>query len=410
MLPVSQAEARILDLINPLQTLETVTLREANRRILGETVVSGQDFPYWPNSAMDGYAVQWQDVAQASPDQPVSLTIIEEIPAGQEPQRILNTGQAARIFTGAKLLQGADTVVMQEQTQRQGDQVLILSAPPKKGHFVRSPGEYCQKGGRLLTAGMRLQAPELAVLATAQVRQVPVYRRPQVAIFSTGDELISVEETLTGAKIVDSNQYALAAFVENQGAIPVHLGIVPDDPDRLKHTMAQAIASADLVLSTGGVSVGDHDYVEKLLAELGGEIVIRSVPMKPGKPLTVAKFANGCVYFGIPGNPVSALVSCWRFVQPAIAKLSGLAAPWSPVWVKAQTQTSLTSDGQRETYLWGRVQFSATGDLTFQIAPGSHSSGNLINLAQANALAVLPIGTTAIAPLATVHLLLPQGL
>ncbi|MFM7577141.1 MAG: molybdopterin molybdotransferase MoeA, partial [Microcystaceae cyanobacterium] len=245
----------------------------------------------------------------------------------QEPQRILNTGQAARIFTGAKLPQGADTVVMQEQTQRQGDQVLILSAPPKKGHFVRSPGEYCQKGGRLLTAGMRLQAPELAVLATAQVSQVPVYRRPQVAIFSTGDELISVEETLTGAKIVDSNQYALAAFVENQGAIPLPFGIVPDDPDRLKHTMAQAIASADLVLSTGGVSVGDYDYVEKLLAELGGEIVIRSVPMKPGKPLTVAKFANGCVYFGIPGNPVSALVSCWRFVQPAIAKLSGLAAP-----------------------------------------------------------------------------------
>ncbi len=410
MLSVSQAEARILELVHPLKTVETVTLREANRRVLGQTVVSVQDFPYWPNSAMDGYAVQWEDVAQATPHQPDRLTITEEIPAGQEPQRVLLKGQAARIFTGAKLPQGADTVIMQEQTQCQGDQVLILSAPSQKGHFVRSQGEYCQKGENLLEAGIRLQAPELAVLATAQVSQVSVYRRPQVAIFSTGDELIAVEQTLTGAKIVDSNQYALAAFVENQGAIPVSLGIVPDDPDRLKSTMAQAIVSADLVLSTGGVSVGDYDYVEKLLAELGGEIVIRSVAMKPGKPLTVAKFANGCVYFGIPGNPVSALVSCWRFVQPAIAKLSGLSAPWSPVWVKAQTQTRLTSDGQRETYLWGRVQCSSTGDLTFAIAPGSHSSGNLINLAQANALAVLPIGTKEIASQETITLLLPQGL
>ena len=410
MLPVSQAEALILEHLTPLTTLETVPLVQAHRRILGASVISTRDFPDWANSAMDGYAVKFSDVKVASPDRPITLSITEDIPAGQEPQFSLGSGQAARILTGAKLPQGADTVIMQENSQRSGPQVTILAAPPHPGHFVRDRGEYCRQGDELLKRGIRLQAPELAILATAQVSQVSVYRRPQVALFSTGDELITVDQTLTGAKIVDSNQYALTAFVESLGAIPVPLGIVPDDPQALKTTMKKAITSADMVLSTGGVSVGDYDYVEKLLEELGGQILIRSVAMKPGKPLTVAQFANGCLYFGIPGNPVSALVCCWRLVQPALKKLSGLQAPWSPTWVKGKTQSLLKSDGQRETYCWGRVSLDEAGEFCFQVASGSHSSGNLMNLAQTNALAVLPIGIKEIAPHETVTLLLPNAL
>ncbi|MFM7574653.1 MAG: molybdopterin molybdotransferase MoeA, partial [Snowella sp.] len=197
---------------------------------------------------------------------------------------------------------------------------------------------------------------------------------------------------LEPGQIIDSNQFALMSFVQGQGAIPLNLGIVADDRDRLRETMSQAINKADMVLSTGGVSVGDYDYVEELLKELGGEILIQSVAIKPGKPLTVAKFANGCIYFGIPGNPVSALVSCWRFVQPALKKLSGLAHPWRPNFIKARTKNSLKTDSKRETYLWGKVQWDDHGNAQFQVASGSHSSGNLINLAQTNCLACLAQG------------------
>jgi molybdopterin molybdotransferase len=341
---------------------------------------------------MDGYAVKFEDVQGATPNQPVVLTVIEEIPAGRKPQLTLRSQQAARIFTGAMLPTGADTVVMQENTTSQGDRVSILIAPSKPQMFVRKKGEYAEAGKILLAKGTMIKEPEMAILATAQKNEVTVYRRPLVAIFSTGDELISPDKTLEPGQIIDSNQFALTSFLQGQGAIPLNLGIVADDRDRLRETMNQAINRADLVLSTGGVSVGDYDYVEELLKELGGEILIQSVAIKPGKPLTVARFANGCIYFGIPGNPVSALVSCWRFVQPALKKLSGLANPWRPNFIKARTKNSLKTDSKRETYLWGKVHWDDQGNAQFQGASGSHSSGNLINLAQTNCLACLPQG------------------
>jgi molybdopterin molybdotransferase len=390
MLTVNQAESLILDIISPLDQTEICPLKNVFNRVLAESVSSDLDFPYWDNSAMDGYAVKFEDVQRATPAQPIVLTVIEEIPAGRKPQLTLRSQQAARIFTGAMLPAGADTVVMQENTQAQGDRVSILIAPSNPQMFVRKKGEYAEAGKILLAKGTTIREPEMAILATAQKTEVTVYRRPLVAIFSTGDELISPDQTLEPGQIIDSNQFALASFLQGQGAMTLNLGIVADNRDRLRETMSQAINEADLVLSTGGVSVGDYDYVEELLKELGGEILIQSVAIKPGKPLTVAKFANGCIYFGIPGNPVSALVSCWRFVQPALKKLSGLTHPWRPSFIKARTNNSLKPDSKRETYLWGKVNWDDLGNAQFQVASGSHSSGNLINLAQTNCLAYLP--------------------
>ncbi|NEQ28730.1 MAG: molybdopterin molybdenumtransferase MoeA, partial [Microcoleus sp. SIO2G3] len=177
------------------------------------------------------------------------------------------------------------------------------------------------------------------------------------------------------------------------------LGIVPDRPDALKAAIEQAISCADLVISSGGVSVGDYDYVDRILSELGAELHVRSVAVKPGKPLTVATFAadeHAVLYFGLPGNPVSALVSFWRFVEPALRKLSGLPDGWRPLFVQGRTRQELRSDGKRESYLWGHVRLVA-GEYEFELAGGSHSSGNLINLAATNGLAVVPIDRTQIA-------------
>ncbi|MBD2123342.1 gephyrin-like molybdotransferase Glp [Trichocoleus sp. FACHB-262] len=402
MLPVKQAEALILSLVNPLspaQDTEVLDLLSASQRILAAAVTSALDFPHWDNSAMDGYAVRFADVQSCKAEQLATLEIVEEIPAGYQPQQTIQSGQAARILTGAMMPAGADTVVMQERTQRQGDRVTILEAPEFQA-FVRQRAAFYQAGTTLLHPGIQLNAPEIAVLAAAQCAQVSVYRRPRVAILSTGSELVAPDQPLQPGQIVDSNQYALAALVQQLGAEPLLLGVIPDEPEALKSAIAQAITTADVVLSSGGVSVGDYDYVDEILATLGAEIHIRAVAIKPGKPLTVATFAapqaRSVLYFGLPGNPVSALVTFWRFVQPALRKLSGLAQGWEPTFIKARTQQDLRSDGKRESYLWGHLQL-LDGDYEFRLAGGSHSSGNLINLVQTNALAMLPVGQTAIA-------------
>ncbi|MBE9181037.1 molybdopterin molybdotransferase MoeA [Oculatella sp. LEGE 06141] len=409
MLPASQAESLILDLVQPLhlqRDSETVHLMAASGRILATEVVGTLDFPHWDNSAMDGYAVRYADVQGCSAEQPAVLDIVEEIPAGYQPQKTVQPGQAARILTGSMMPSGADTVVIQEETTRDGDRVSILS-PPRSNAFVRHQAEFYRAGTPLLSAGLELAAPDIAVLAAAQVPTVTVYRRPRVALLSTGSELVGPDQPLHPGQIVDSNQYALAALVASAGAEPVCLGIVPDQPEPLKAAIARAIATADMVLSSGGVSVGDYDYVDRILAELGATLHIRAVAVKPGKPLTVATFSrqdpgttaeepSQILYFGLPGNPVSALVSFWRFVQPALRKLSGLSSSWSPVVVKGRSHHELRSDGKRETYFWGQL-YLADGEYEFHRAGGSLSSGNLINLAQTNGLAILPVGHTRVA-------------
>jgi molybdopterin molybdotransferase len=321
------------------------------------------------------------------------LQIVSEIPAGVAPTKTIAAGQAARIFTGAMLPTGADTIVIQENAQRTGDELQIIKPANALGEFVRQRGSFAEVGDILLARGIRLMPASIAVLAAAQYPQVLVYRRPRVAILSTGNELVQPGDILAPGQIVDSNQYALAALVQQWGGEPICLGNAPDEPMELAAAMQRAIDCADLVLSTGGVSVGDYDYVDRVLAELGGQIHITAVAVKPGKPLTVATFERNnrqVMYFGLPGNPVSALVSCWRFIYLGFQQIAGIADARLS-WIEAVTTVNLRSDSKRESYLWGQVEINNNRQ-EFTPVAGGHNSGNLINLARANALAMLPVG------------------
>ena len=457
MLSVTAAETLIQSLVislaaqDPATAIEQVPLSQAFQRILAQPVSSPLDFPHWDNSAMDGYAIRYEDVcpedirpedirpedmrskegneAIVRESQGLSqnlseglsegLKVIETIAAGVSPQFPLKPGEAARIFTGAILPPGADTIVPQEATERQDDRLYVREPPARRGAFVRKQGDFYQAGSPLLAAGLRIGSADLAVLAAAQCYSIPVYRPLRVAIFSTGNELVPPDyadsedsnlkysnlkygdlkygNPLPPGKIVDSNQIALISAVQRLGAIALPWGIVPDDPLLLKKTIADILPQVDVILSSGGVSVGDYDYVEAILEELGATLAIRSVAVKPGKPLTIATFphfANTPIYFGLPGNPVSSLVSFWRFVQPALEKMSGLNPLPRPYFKTGYTTQVLESDGQRETYLWGRAEWQegASPGYWFTPARGSKSSGNLIHLSQANALAKLAVG------------------
>jgi molybdopterin molybdotransferase len=397
MLTIPEAEALVWYLLPPLDTeadLELLDLRSAAGRILAKTITSPSDFPAWDNSAMDGYAIRSADLAEATSEHPVLLGLGEEISAGQIPQTPLVAGTAARIFTGAMLPAGANAIVMQEETQARADRVEFRTTAPV-GQFVRRQGSYCHAGDRLLSAGQLLQPQDVAVLATVQCTQVPVFRRLRVAILSTGNELVAPGMPQQVGQIVDSNQFALAALVERSNCIAEPQGILSDDPDLIRQAI-QTCNAADVILSTGGVSVGDYDYVDRILIELGATLHVRSVAVKPGKPLTVATLPRSdqerpLLYFGLPGNPVSSVVSFWRFVQPALLRLSGRSDGWQPQRVTGVTTVALKGDRRRETCVWGRATWEAEG-YRFTPAGGQQISGNLINLAGTNALAILPAG------------------
>ena len=430
MLSVSEAEARILKLCVPFggpEDCEPVPLLAGRGRVLAQAVLATRDVPHWDNSAMDGYAVRSPD-CQSSDTAPQltapQLTIIDEVPAGTDAPQELHGGQAARIFTGGVLPAGADAVVMQEETERQGDRVIIKAAV-KAGQFVRKQGDYCRAGDPILSPGIRLGPAELAIAAANQTAELPVFRQPKVAILSTGNELVTVEQPLKPGQIVDSNRYALAAFVEQLGAIAVPLGIVDDSREGVTQAVRVAIAQADVVLSTGGVSVGDYDFVEDVLGELGATVAVRKVAIKPGKPLTVAQFSaetlNGLalggeertqpvVYFGLPGNPVSALVGCWRFVAPALRTIAGRSPEAvRPQSVQAIAQAPLGGAGKRDNYLWGILRCT-DGGYEFQPASGHHNSANLINLAGTTGLAIVPAGIAGIPAGQSVQVMVIQEL
>jgi molybdopterin molybdotransferase len=409
VLSVAQVEAILAGLV-PRRTeadRDWVPLDQAIGRVLAQAVRGRADNPLWDNSAMDGYAVRAADWA-TEPDA-LTLTIVDEIPAGAVPNCAIGPGQAARIFTGAMLPEGADTIVMQEDCHQEGNRVTIefhdANRWPDVGAFVRQRGAFYRAGDELLEAGVTIGAAELALLAAVLVTEVPVWRRLRVALFSTGDELRSIgsltaDPKLAPGQLVDTNRPALAALLGELGVEVVDLGIVADDRESLRDRMSQAIGpevNADLILSSGGVSVGDYDYVDELLVELGAEIAVKSVAMRPGKPLTVATFSDpqsrSRLYIGLPGNPVSSLVGFWRFVAPTLAKMGGQSGELQ--WRSARTDQPLKG-APREVYLWGRIHWDETGDppgYRFAVAGGSHSSGNLINLGQTNALACLSPGT-----------------
>jgi molybdopterin molybdotransferase len=397
MIPVNVAEELILKLVQPFNSecdMEQVDLFDALGRILAVDVVSDLDFPHFSNSAMDGYAFRHRDLEKFT-----ELAIAPlDIPAGSSTPQSLEPGQCARILTGGMIPVGADTVVMQEDVDKISKENYIkFKSIPKLGEYVRDRGAFYQAGSPLVQAGSKLTSTEIGAIAAAHCPQVSVYRQPKVAILSTGSELVDLDSKypLQPGQIVDSNQYALAVLVRQVGAIALPMGIVPDRKAALSAAMIDAIASADIVISSGGVSVGDYDYVEMLLAEIGATIHIHAVAIKPGKPLTVATVSGDqqTLYFGVPGNPVSAMVSFWRFIAGAIAKLSGAHSSfWQPQFVSAIATEDLHAQGKRETYLWGNLTWQ--GDrYTFQPVD-NFSSGNLISMIGTNSLAVLRVNQT----------------
>jgi molybdopterin molybdotransferase len=397
MLTVAEAEKIILKLIAPWQ-LETdrqwIAVEQAANQVLAQDLISLEDIPLWSNSAMDGYALRYADIAEHWRSMELNIAATE-VKAGSPAPLPLNHGEAMRIFTGGCLPMGADTVVMQEDVDISGGCLRLLTKP-MCGEYVRSRGEYLKLGELLVRQGTRLGGTEIGAIVAAGIGQVQVYRQPKVAIMSTGDELVNLPQLRQEGQIWDSNQYALAALVRLAGAIAMPMGVVQDCHQALQSKMQQAIAEADIVISSGGVSVGDYDYVDAVLEAIGAEMHIRSVAIKPGKPLTVATIPHlqrQVLFFGVPGNPVSAMVSFWRFIRGAIAKLNGMPeSAWYPQWIKAQTTEDLHAQGRRETYLWGRLSY-IKGQPIFQPV-SNYSSGNLISAIGTNALAMMRVHQT----------------
>jgi molybdopterin molybdotransferase len=319
---VAEARATVLAEVRPLGS-ERVPVVASLGRVLTEDVASGRTLPPADCSAMDGYAVRAADIAAASADCPAALRVVYEIAAGGRAAEALGPGQAARIFTGAPLPPGADTVVRQEDARAAGDSVRIPIAPPAGDH-VRYAGEDVREGDPVLASGTRIGAAEVGMLAALGRTLVSVHRRPSVAVLSGGDELVEPDVTPAPGQIVASNSYTLAAQCLEAGALANNLGIARDRPDDLER-LFRAGLHADVLVSSAGVSVGDHDYVRPVLEKLGCRLAFWGVTMKPGYPLAFGTFpeGNGPLVFGLPGNPVSAMVTFELFVRPVLRRLAG---------------------------------------------------------------------------------------
>jgi molybdopterin molybdotransferase len=387
-LAVHEAQALSLAWIAPVG-VERVSLFEAVGRILAETVHAPHDLPPFDNSAMDGYAVVAADTTGASEASPVRLEVSEQVTAGQLPQQAMSSGQAVRIMTGAPLPEGASGVVIQEQVRREGS-TIWLTRPVREGDHIRRRGEDIRAGQAVMSAGECLTAAHIGVLAAFHRAFVTVRRRPVVAIVATGDELIEVDEPPATGKIVNSNAYALAALVRAAGAQPLVLPLVRDNVAQVEAAFAEAAATADLVVSSGGVSVGEHDLVKPALERLGLEARFWRVWMKPGKPLLFGRL-RGRPCFGLPGNPVSGMVCFHLFVRPALGKMLGLPETrWRLPEVSARLAHEVRTKGDRPTYLRARLVWTETG-WQAEVLPGQ-GSGMLTSMLGAQGLVFFPEG------------------
>lgn len=389
MLTVEVAQEIVLETIHPLG-VERVDLFRALHRVLAENVTPRGDIPPHHNSSVDGYAVRAQDVQEASASQPVVLDVVEELPAGHVPIKTIGPGQSARIMTGGVLPDGADAVVMVERTTPEPDRVRILK-PVKPGQNVRYRGEDVRAGDIVLRAGIELGSGEIGLLASLQRSFVAVRRRPTVAILSTGDELAEIDEPLAPGKIVNSNSYALAALVMEAGGLPVMIGIARDTEAAIRRAILSA-TDADFIFSTGGVSVGDYDYVKQVILDLGAEIKFWKVRMKPGKPLAFGVL-RGKPFFGLPGNPVSCMVSFLLFARPALRKAMGYPDLFFPT-IDATLDNPITAGGDRRHYLRAHVTFR-DGGFSVSTAAGQ-GSGMLSSMVGANGLVIIETGVTAV--------------
>ena len=393
MLSVAEALARILDHFQPLDT-ETVALTEAAGRVLAEDVVAAQDIPPFANSSMDGYAVRVRDVGGASRDQPVALKVSGDIPAGLSLPLPLAEGTAMRIMTGAPVPEGAEAVIPVEDTDDRRDHsgspppgVIRIFKGAQAGANVRPVGQDIRRGQAALRAGEVLRPASIGVLAALGCARVAVHRQPLVALLATGDELVAIEETPGPGQIRDTNSYALAAAVARCGARALRLGIARDRAAAVREKLLNALeAKADLILSSAGVSVGAYDVVKEVV-ETEGALNFWRVKMRPGKPLAFGH-VRGAPFFGLPGNPVSALVTFEVFVRPALLKLSGQRR-WDKMALRARLLEPVHSDG-RESYL--RVVVEQRRDGYVARTTGDQGSAILTSLVKANGLLIVPEG------------------
>lgn len=397
LLSVRDARERILKHFQPVGT-QTLALEECAGRVLATDILS-TDLPIFDNSSVDGFAIVAADASGASRQEPCVLRVVADIPAGVAPGIELRKGQAARIMTGAPLPAGADAVAMVEDTDftardaasRPPEQVSIFKML-KPGENVRYRGMDLKAGRKVYASGHALRPQDLGMLGMLNHATVMVFRKPRVAIFSSGDELVAAGAELAPGKIRETNSHVLAALVTELGCEVLMLGIAPDDRDAVRARFEKARASeVDAIVSTAGVSVGAMDFVRAILTS-EGHMDFWGVNMRPGKPLAVGEY-HGIPFVGLPGNPVSAFVSFEVLVRPALMRLAG-RAPTERPRAKVVVTEAMESDG-RESYLRAIVE-SRDGTLVARLT-GHQGSGNLLSLVEANALLLVPAGVKSLA-------------
>ena len=382
------AALRILEDVRPQPPLR-VPLDDALGSVLADDVASPLDIPAWTNSAMDGYATRAGDVHGASDATPVRLRVVEEIPAGRFPTRAIGPGECARIFTGAPLPEGTDGVVRQEDTD-EGKDVVTVYKDRDAGANLRHVGEDVRRGAIVLRQGALLGAAELGVLASLAVAHPLVHRRPRVAIMGSGDEIVDVdqpEEILSGRKIASSNTHTLIALVRLAGGEPVNLGVARDTRESFREHLAAA-READLLVTTAGISVGEHDYVRPVLEEMGATQKFWKLRMRPGAPVGFGLLGE-IPWIGLPGNPVSTMVTFELFVRPAIRKMCGHARPFRSS-VQATMMEPVTLKPKLQHFLRAVLTDGSAG--LEACLTGPQGSGILTSMVKANALLVIPEG------------------
>lgn len=401
MIGVEDARDRILAAFAPLPG-EVVGLAECLGRVLAEDVAARLDRPRDALSAMDGYAVRSADTGIV----PVMLEVIAEIPAGSRFEGEIRPGQCARIFTGAPLPAGADAIVIQENAGPPTTRQVEIREAPRRGRHIRQAGQDFREGDVLLTAGTCLTARDVGLAAVMNVPWLTVRRRPRVALLATGDELVRPGEPLGRDGIISANSLALAALVRGCGGDPVDLGIAPDDRQALQ-ALAKAAHGADLLVTTGGASVGAHDLVREVLGAGGADIDFWKIAMRPGKPLMFGRFA-GVPLLGLPGNPVSAQICALLFLRPVLHRLQGLAAAL-PAPANASLTCALPGNDARRDFLRARLDRDIDGRLRVTPFP-TQDSAMLAHFARADALVERAPHAPAVEPGAIVTILLfPPG-
>jgi molybdopterin molybdotransferase len=389
---VRDASGRILHGIRPLG-IEQVALRDALGRVLAEDVLSPIEHPPWDNSSMDGYAVRAVDIARASADAPVSLPVLETVRAGQRPTQALSANTAIRIMTGAPVPEGADTVIRVEDTDGGESRVSIRDARDSRRN-VRPRGEDLVVGALAVATGTTLEPAHIGVLASVGAARVSVHRRPRVAVLASGDELVDLNEfdaVRRGDRIVSSNSYTLTASVRAAGGDVVDLGLVADNPDSYREHLARA-AGCDLLITSGGVSVGAYDFTKDVLKSMGAELHLWRILMRPGAPLGFGMLGE-MPWLGLPGNPVSAMVTFELFARPVIRRLRGETQIFRRA-IDVRTREDLSIAAPLTHFMRGIIEWEH--GMAWARLTGPQGSGVLTSMARANALIIVPPDRTVV--------------